>query len=466
MSAPNDIPHVQPDVIASVRDDLTNWSAWLSRAVILIYAAAAGLCVVGFTRLSEVALNAFGTLYSHYHWAPMLWTPAVCALVAWLTVRYFPGTSGSGIPQVMAALHTSVDDAARPAFVSLRLSIAKIALTAGGLLGGLPIGREGPSVQIAAGVMLHARRWLPDRSAVSAHGLLVAGGAAGIAAAFNAPLAGITFAIEELTSKLEQRSSGLVIAAIVLSGVIAISVFGNQTYFGVIRVPHLQAAFVWPALLAIVGSGLLGGFFSRLLQASLITQPGRIGRWRRRHPVWFAAGCGLVVAIIGCVSGGATFGSGYGYTRQLLEGRTDLPVLYVTLRMAATWLASWSGVPGGLFAPALAIGAGIGNDVALLTGWVAESPALIALGMVGFLAAVTQAPITSFIIVMEMVDGHAMVLSLMTAALGASLFARWLAHPLYGALAGAQRTQWFRARAAERLAASPIEAEAAERSAS
>jgi H+/Cl- antiporter ClcA len=207
-----------------------------------------------------------------------------------------------------------------------------------------------------------------------------------------------------------------------------------------------RAAFVWPALLAIAGSGLLGGLFSRLLQSSLITQPGRIGRWRRRHPVWFATACGLGVAIIGFVSAGATFGSGYGYTRQLIEGRTDLPVLYVTLRMSATWLASWSGVPGGLFAPALAIGAGIGNDVALLTGWVTESPALIALGMVGFLAAVTQAPITSFIIVMEMVDGHAMVLSLMTAALGASLVARWLAHPLYGALAGAQLVAWRRLR--------------------
>jgi H+/Cl- antiporter ClcA len=439
MSALEDPPHTQPDVLASVREDLANWNAWLSRSVILVYAAAAGLCIVAFIRLSEIALHAFGALYAHYPWAPLLWTPAVCAAVAWLTVRYFPGASGSGIPQVMAALHTSVDDQARPLFVSLRLSLAKLLLTVGGLLGGLPIGREGPSVQIAAGVLLHARRWLPERSAVTAHGLLVAGGAAGIAAAFNAPLAGITFAIEELTTKLEQRSSGLVIGAIVLSGVVAISAFGNQTYFGVIRVPHLSASFIWPALLVIASSGLLGGFFSRLLQASLITQPGRIGRWRRRHPVFFATGCGMVIALIGCISGGATFGSGYEYTRQLLEGRTDLPVLYVTLRMVATWLATWSGVPGGLFAPSLAIGAGIGNDIALLTGSVTESPALIALGMVGFLAAVTQAPITSFIIVMEMVDGHAMVLSLMTAALGASLVARWLAHPLYGALASAQR---------------------------
>src|SRR5262249_38735739 len=153
---------------------------------------------------------------------------------------------------------------------------------------------------------------------------------------------------------------------------------------------------------------------------------GRLGRWRQAQPVRFAAACGLAIALIGWVSGGATFGSGYEYTRHLLDGHVDMPLLYVTLRFMATWLAVWSGVPGGVFAPSLAIGAGLGTDVAVLTGYEGSSPALIALGMAGFLAAVTQAPLTAFIIVMEMVDGHAMVLTLMAAALGASLVSRWI----------------------------------------
>jgi H+/Cl- antiporter ClcA len=98
----------------------------------------------------------------------------------------------------------------------------------------------------------------------------------------------------------------------------------------------------------------------------------------------------------------------------------------------------YSGVPGGLFAPSLAIGAGIGSDVALLCASHAQTPALIALGMASFLAAITQAPITAFIIVMEMVDGHSMVLSLMAAALLSSAIARWIARPIYPALAAAQ----------------------------
>jgi H+/Cl- antiporter ClcA len=181
---------------------------------------------------------------------------------------------------------------------------------------------------------------------------------------------------------------------------------------------------------------LLGGFFSRLLHASIAgAGSDRFSRWRRSHPIRFAAACGLAIAVIGLVSSGATFGSGYDYTRRLVEGHTNLPLLYVTLRLIATWLAVWSGVPGGLFAPSLAIGAGVGNDVALLVQMSDGSAPLIALGMTAFLAAVTQAPITAFIIVMEMVDGHSMVLSLMACALLASLVSRMISRPLYETLA-------------------------------
>ena len=291
-------------------------------------------------------------------------------------------------------------------------------------------------MQIAAGILQHAQRWLPQRTAITQQGLLVAGGAAGIAAAFNAPLAGVMFAIEELTRKMEQRSSGLIVAAIVLSGLIAVSVFGNATYFGVMHVPRLGLHYLLPGLLVVLGCGLLGGLFSRLLHTSIAgAGSDRFSGWRRVHPVRFAAGCGLAIALLGLISGGSTFGSGYDYTRRLIEGHTDMPVLYVTLRLIATWLAVWSGVPGGLFAPSLAIGAGVGNDVAQLMQMGDGSAPLIALGMTAFLAAVTQAPITAFIIVMEMVDGHAMVLSLMAAALLSSLVSRWLSRPLYSALA-------------------------------
>jgi H+/Cl- antiporter ClcA len=430
--------HHQPDVLTAVRGDLADWRQMLGRVVVLGYAVAAGFSVVAFTWLSEWALKGFRLLTAWHEWIPFLLTPAVTAFIAWVTVRHAPGAAGSGIPQVMAAVTPQVSERERPMYVSMKLSGLKMALTSLGLFGGLAIGREGPAVQIAAGVMQHARRWLPERSGISSQGLMVAGGAAGIAAAFNAPLAGVMFAIEELSGKIEQRSSGLLVAAIVLAGLMAVSVYGNNAYFGVIHVSHVGLRFLMPAVLVVLASGLLGGFYSRLLHASVVGQGDRFSRWKKAYPVRFAAGCGLAIALLGFVSHGAAFTSGYGYTRHLVEGHNDAPVLYVTLRVISTWLAQWSGVPGGIFAPSLAIGAGVGNDVALLTGWSGDSPALIALGMAGFLAAMTQAPLTAFIIVMEMVDGHAMVLSLMSAALGASLVSRWLSRPLYALLAQAQ----------------------------
>ena len=148
----------------------------------------------------------------------------------------------------------------------------------------------------------------------------------------------------------------------------------------------------------------------------------------------FAGACGLAVAGIGLLTSGATFGSGYTHTRHMLEGTESTPAVYVLFKFIATWLTTWSGVPAGIFAPSLAIGAALGNDVAMFMRF-PQAPALIALGMAGFLAAVTQAPLTSFIIVMEMVDGHAMVLSLMACALVASVISRVLSRPLYHSLA-------------------------------
>jgi H+/Cl- antiporter ClcA len=412
-----------------------DWRLWWGRAVVMAAAALAGLTVVVFTWLCGEASNVFGGWCSAWRWTPLVVTPALAAAIAWLTRRFAPGAAGSGIPQVMAALEPAAAPPARSLFVSLRLTVAKFFLTAAALLGGLSAGREGPSVQVAAGVMLQARRFMPAGSMVNAHSLLVAGGAAGIAAAFNTPLAGVMFAIEELARAPERRSSGLIVAAIVLAGLIAVSAHGNQTYFGVIHAPAISFGLFFPGLLLAVLAGLAGGLFSRLMIASL-SGKGRdvLSRLRVRRPVAFAAVLGLLVGVIGLVNDGATFGTGYDSTRRMVEGIQAMPSAYAFFKFVVTWLTQWAGIPAGIFAPSLAIGAAIGNDVALLT-YHAQVPALIALGMVGFLAAVTQAPLTAFIIVMEMVDGHAMVLSLMACALVSCVVARVVSQPLYPTLA-------------------------------
>jgi H+/Cl- antiporter ClcA len=427
-----------PHVFSALRQEVYDWRLWVGRGLVMAFAALAGLTVVAFTWMSEHALAYFSLMERQFWWSPLFWTPASTAAIVWLTRRYAPGAAGSGIPQVMAALTPDVPGTCRQLYVSVRLSLAKMLLTAWGLLAGLSLGREGPSVQIAAGVMHHVRRWLPAQSKISEHGLLMAGGAAGIAAAFNTPLAGVMFAIEELSRKPEQRSNGLLLAAIVLGGLMAVSVYGNGTYFGVIRVENFSTALLLPGLLVAVCSGVAGGLFARLLIVSLAGQSGDwFSRLRRTAPVRFAALCGLAVAVLGLASHGATFGSGYEHTLDMLNGNGDASPLYVLLKFLATWITTWAGVPAGIFAPSLAIGGALGHDIAQLTAY-ANAPTLMALGMAGFLAAVTQAPLTAFIIVMEMVDGHALVLSLMASALVASGVSRLISTPLYKSLAELQ----------------------------
>lgn len=432
-----------PDFWRNLKREIRAGRAWIDRAIVLAAAVATGASVVGVTLLCEAA--------SHLHdrmrdsgplgpWLMLLWTPVLTAILVWLTRRFAPGAAGSGIPQVMVALDDSLAPERRRALVSLPLAIQKAALLGGTMLAGLSAGREGPTVQIGAGVMLSVRRWLSPAARIDGHDLMVAGAAAGIAAAFNTPLGGVMFALEKLSRRHHAAQSALVIISIVLSGLVAVSVFGNLTYFGQLRVQSLSMQLLVPGLVVAVVAGLLGGLFSQLLVSSLAPGPGRLKRWRQQYPVRFGAACALGVAVIGLVCQGSTSGAGYAPTRAMLEGQTDVPALYTLLKFMATWLSSWTGVPAGVFAPSLAVGAGIGRDVAWLFGLAPEHAIpLIALGMVGFLAAATQGPLTAFILVMEMVSGHAMVLSLMLTAFVSSGISRLICGPMYAELAKLMR---------------------------
>jgi H+/Cl- antiporter ClcA len=396
--------------------------------------------VVAFVRLTDHANTWFAATRSHWPWLPLLITPIGGATVVWLTKRFADGAAGSGIPQVMTALNADLPAAGRHYLVSLRLAVSKILLGTAAMFAGFSAGREGPSVQVGASVLGFFHRWVIHQSLIKERDLILAGGAAGIAAAFNTPLAGVVFAIEELSKRFEERSSGALITAIVIAGLVAVSIMGNLNYFGRVSSAAAWSDIFWADVIVILATGLLGGAFSRLLIESFRNKTWRVNQWRSRHPVGFAAACGLVVALLGLCSNGAVFGSGYAVSQALLSNQADVSPLYFAEKFAATWASFWSGIPGGIFAPALAIGAGIGHDIALLTA-APYAPSIIALAMAGFLAAVTQAPITSFIIVMEMIDGHNIVLALMATAMLSSMISRLVSEPLYATLAKLQFTR-------------------------
>ncbi|EKS71257.1 MULTISPECIES: chloride channel protein [Caballeronia] len=411
---------------------------WLHYGVFWLGAIATGLVAVMYARLIDFGYDAFLRVVAVYWWLPLLLTPAIGALAVWLTRRFFPGSEGSGIPQVIAMLHDKRE--LGPRLLTLRILVGKIAISFLSILGGFTIGREGPTIHVGAALMFSLRRFYPTRlrnmrGGALERNLALAGAAAGLSAAFNAPLAGVVFAIEELTRSFEQRTSGVLITAIIFAGIVSLALQGNYVYFGTIDLTgHFPESLALAVVLLGVVTGIAGGIFCWLLLNTERWMPGRLASWRQTHPVAFGAACGLVIAVIGVVAGGHTFGSGYAEARGMLEGHTEVGASYPLLKMASMVGSYLPGAPGGLFAPSLAIGAGIGNALHLVFGNM-ELPMLIALGMVGYLAAVTQSPITAFVIVIEMINGHALVLSLMATALIASQVSKLFAPPLYEALA-------------------------------
>jgi H+/Cl- antiporter ClcA len=371
-----------------------------------------GIAAVLMARASDLAQAGFRAGVAAWPWLPLVVTPAGFALSCFLARRLFPGSQGSGIPQVIAARKLPSTEPSGH-LVSLRIAGGKILLMLLGLLAGGSLGREGPTVQVGAAIMQAAGRVASIRRS----SLLLAGGAAGVAAAFNTPLAGIVFAIEELSKSFDSKASGIVIMTVMLAGLTAQMLLGDYTYFGSSYVTLSQGvAWVAVPVVAVVG-GALGGLFNRLNVAWSRGLPGKPGAFIRRRPIVTAAALGLLVALLGFASGSDVSGTGYEAARAAIhETPSDVGLWYGPAKLLATLASTLSGIPGGIFSPSLSIGAGLGLDVAYLLNVDAAS-AIALLGMCAYLAGVVQAPLTSVVIVQEMTLNHSMLLPLMLVAL-------------------------------------------------
>ncbi|HVY15743.1 MAG TPA: chloride channel protein [Rhodopila sp.] len=407
---------------------------WVRRLIFWLGAIVVSTVAIVFAHAADMATSLFLHVIDGRPWLPFLLCPAGLTVSFLLTQHVFPGAQGSGIPQTIAALHMH-DQAVVNRVLSPRIAVGKIVLTLLGLCVGASIGREGPTVQVGASIMhaLGKLQRLPRLELQRA--LILAGGAAGIAAAFNTPLAGVVFAIEELSHSFEARTSGTVFTAVVIAGATTLGLVGNYTYFGQTAATLSNQPGIAAVLLCSAVGGLAGGVFSWSLVLAARGLPGRCGRLIMNHPVAFAALCGLTLAILGYLSNGQTYGTGYEQARGLVEEHSNLSPMFAFLKLAATVVSYVSGIPGGIFAPSLAIGAGIGS---ILSPLVPNAPvgAMILLGMTAYFSGVVQAPITATVIVMEMTANQNLIIALMATAFLSFGFSRLICRrPLYGALA-------------------------------
>ena len=385
-----------------------------------------GLISVFFVKAVELAYGIFLYLEPRLGWWLVVYVPSVMLLIVFLLRKFFPEAEGSGIPQALAISQLSEDKI--NSIFALRSVFSKILLIFLGTLSGGTLGREGATVQIGATVMnqLGRKLSLPRRRV-----MLIVGAAAGLASAFNTPLGGIVFAFEELIKSPRSHIGLLKIAAIAVSGIVTIYFLGNYSYFGRVERDLLffnDWVFLMAAIIGVI-AGLISVIFAKVVRWFLIDDTPLM-RWRRNNPYKNALYCGVLVALIGLASGGLSFGNGYHESKLALDGQLILPPSYVLYKLLSAFFTTNAGIPGGYFATSMAIGNGIGG---LLHHFCAfDNPQqYYLLGMVAFLAALTRAPATAIIMVIQVSSSQVFTLPLIVAALSATLIANLFGKGIY-----------------------------------
>jgi CIC family chloride channel protein len=396
----------------------------------LVIGALTGLAVVAFILVTErFGLRLYPVVSAS--WRRLLIPVLGSFAMGILLFRYFPEARGSGVPQTKAALFVNEGR------ISLRTVLGKFFCTSATLASGIPLGREGPSVQVGAGIASILGRRLglgPDK----VKALIPVGAAAAIAAAFNTPLAAVLFALEEVMSDLHAPVLGSVVLASATSWMVLRLVLGNTPLF---EVPQYRLIHPWEfgvyAVLGVAG-GLVSVAFTRFLLW--------IRGWFLKLPhktVWFQplAG-GLVVGLMGWFVP-QVLGVGYTFVGDALNGRmaVELMALLVVLKFVAVTTSYASGNAGGLFGPSLFIGAMLGGSV----GWFAHhllpaytaTPGVYALvGMGTLFAGIVRAPMTSVLMIFETTRDYMVIVPLMISNLISFYISKRLQpQPIYAALA-------------------------------
>lgn len=393
-----------------------------------------GLIAVFYARLFAWA-EGVGISILHIHkWFIFILAP-VCFMIARLLVRQFsPYARGSGIPQVMAAIELANPKENKQVnkLLNIKVIIIKMLSSMLMVIGGAAVGREGPTIQIAGTVFRKINEWMPKSwPKISKKNMILTGAAAGLAAAFNTPLGGIVFAVEELAKTHISYFKTAIFTAVIIAGLTAQALLGPYLYLGYPDVTNLSGyiLLVVAGVAFICGAG--GAYMSQLILDLMA--------WKKKRKnisadILFSLGVAVIISIIAYFINDGILGSGKEQMSRILF-TTDkyagwqLPIA----RIIGPILCFSTGSAGGVFAPALGAGATIGSFIAgLLHLAAANTNILVLAGMVGFLTGVTRSPFTSAILVLEMTDRHAVIFHLMLAGMVASIAASLISkHSFY-----------------------------------
>jgi len=399
-----------------------------------------GSVITGFFAVMYAKIFAWGEHLLHFimswhSWMIFIIAPVGFVLSWWLVKEFAPNAKGSGIPQVMAAVelanpkeHTKIRS-----LLSLKIIVFKIISSVVLVIGGGAVGREGPTIQIAGSVFRKVNEYLPHWwPKISKKNMIMTGAAAGLAAAFNTPLGGIVFAVEELSKTHINYFKTALFTAVIIAGLTAQTLAGSYLYLGYPKTNDVSLMVMFPIILVAGTAGILASQLSVIML--------KMSDWKKRKlktdkaNIIFLVLCALFIASIAYFINREILGSGKEIMERVLFTNDKHEEWYVPiLRMLGPALSFTSGGAGGIFAPALTAGASIGSVISgiiHLTG--NETNVVILAGMVAFLTGITRAPFTSAIIVLEMTDRHSLIFHLMLAGMVSSIISILVSrHSLY-----------------------------------
>lgn len=402
-----------------------------------------GSVITGFFAVMYAKIFSWGENLLHFildwhDWMIFIIAPIGFGMSWWLVKEFAPNAKGSGIPQVMAAVELANPKEHKKirSLLSLKIIVFKIISSVVLVIGGGAVGREGPTIQIAGSIFRKVNEYLPDWwPKISKKNMIMTGAAAGLAAAFNTPLGGIVFAVEELSKTHINYFKTALFTAVIIAGLTAQTLAGSYLYLGYPKTNDVSLMVMFPIVLV---AGIAGILASQLSVTML-----KMNDWKKRKlktdraNVLFLIGSALLIACVSFFISREVLGSGKEIMERVLYTQDKHEDWYIPiLRMFGPALSFTSGGAGGIFAPALTAGASIGSVISGIIDLTPNETNVVILGgMIAFLTGITRAPFTSAIIVLEMTDRHSLIFHLMLAGMVSSITSILVSrHSLYDVL--------------------------------
>lgn len=372
-----------------------------------------GLYATAMAKLVEFSFFAFKTWANYVGFFTLILIPFFAFVLVYVVKKYLIEADGGGISPVLA-IAESKNIEKQKALLSLKCVVAKLLITPFGTFIGATIGREGPTIQASAAIFYIFNK---TNDVIKEKYLILIGAGAGLSAAFNTPIGGIVYILEELIkNEKNKKVYFLILLGVMLASITSVFMIGNNTYFGRVDrslLDYDSKIFLFAVLIGVV-TAFLCFLFTKIVEF-LTFGNFIIAKWHKNHPYQSAIIGGFAIAIVGILSQGYSYGNGYDEVKSLLSNSEILPDWYFVAKMLGSVALQFAGIPGGYFSTSLSIGAGIGVLFADLFNNISKEQ-LYLLGMVSFLSALTGAPITSIVMVLQIAFTQVFALPLALAA--------------------------------------------------